>query len=103
LRNVSQLIAIVRDDCDTRLPDVARQVLKVLARQICLHHFHPHLFGDHQSRKPSQTLSGIHNTRLKRSDGRRSVHISARNSARLLAAAVDDALKLFDKRQSPSA
>src|SRR5437660_8511395 len=34
LRNVAQLIAIVRDDCDTRLPDVARQVLQVLANQI---------------------------------------------------------------------
>jgi transposase len=34
LRNVSQLIAVVRDDGDTRLPDVARQVLQVLANQI---------------------------------------------------------------------
>jgi transposase len=34
LRNVGELIAIVRDDGDTRLPDVARQVLKVLACQI---------------------------------------------------------------------
>src|SRR5262249_18368176 len=34
LRNVSELIAIVRDDGDTRLPDVARQVLQVLANQI---------------------------------------------------------------------
>src|SRR5204862_171753 len=34
LRNVGQLIAIVRDDGDTRLPDVARQVLQVLANQI---------------------------------------------------------------------
>src|SRR5438093_13070589 len=31
LRNVGELIAIVRDDGDTRLPDVARQVLQVLA------------------------------------------------------------------------
>jgi hypothetical protein len=31
---VSQLIAVVRDDGDTRLPDVARQVLQVLANQI---------------------------------------------------------------------
>jgi transposase len=34
LRNVRELIAIVRDDGDTRLPDVARQVLQVLADQI---------------------------------------------------------------------
>ena len=33
LRNVRELIAIVRDDGDTRLPDVARQVLQVLADQ----------------------------------------------------------------------
>ena len=31
LRNVSQLIAIVRDDGTKQLPDAARQVLKVLA------------------------------------------------------------------------
>ena len=30
LRNVGELIAIVRDDGDTRLPDMARQVLQVL-------------------------------------------------------------------------
>src|SRR5260370_19231607 len=34
LRNVGELIAIVRDDGDTRLPEVARQVLQVLANQI---------------------------------------------------------------------
>jgi transposase len=34
LRNVAQLIAIVRDDADLRLPDVARQVLQVLAAQL---------------------------------------------------------------------
>src|SRR6266700_2034686 len=34
LRNVGELIAIVRDDGDTRLPDAARQVLQVLANQI---------------------------------------------------------------------
>jgi len=34
LRNVAQLIAIVRDEDDLRLPDVARQVLQVLANQI---------------------------------------------------------------------
>jgi transposase len=34
LRNVGELIAIVRDDGDTRLPDVARQVLQVMANQI---------------------------------------------------------------------
>jgi transposase len=34
LRNVGELIAIVRDDGDRRLPAVARQVLQVLANQI---------------------------------------------------------------------
>src|SRR5499425_1785876 len=34
LRNVGKLIAIVRDEGDARLPDLARQVLQVLAAQI---------------------------------------------------------------------
>ena len=34
LRNVGQLIAIVRGGKDTRLPNLARQVLQVLAHQI---------------------------------------------------------------------
>ena len=34
LRNVGKLIAIVRDEGDPRLPDLARQVLQVLAEQI---------------------------------------------------------------------
>jgi transposase len=34
LRNVGRLIAIVRDADDGRLPDLARQVLEVLAAQI---------------------------------------------------------------------
>jgi transposase len=34
LRNVGELIAIVRDDGDKRLPAVAREVLQVLANQI---------------------------------------------------------------------
>jgi transposase len=34
LRNVGELIAIVRDDGDRRLPDVARLVLQVFANQI---------------------------------------------------------------------
>jgi transposase len=34
LRNVGKLIAIVRDKGDARLPDLARQVLQVLAAQI---------------------------------------------------------------------
>src|SRR5262245_19725364 len=34
LRNVGKLIAIVRDEGDARLPDLARQVLQVLANQI---------------------------------------------------------------------
>src|SRR5215216_1517280 len=34
LRNVARLIAIVRDESDARLPDLARQVLRVLAEQV---------------------------------------------------------------------
>jgi hypothetical protein len=34
LRNVAPLLAIVRDESDTRLPDLARQVLGVLASQL---------------------------------------------------------------------
>jgi len=34
LRNVARLIAIVRDESDTRLPDLARRVLDVLATQL---------------------------------------------------------------------
>src|SRR5262245_62999003 len=34
LRNVGKLIAIVRDERDAQLPDLARQVLQVLAAQI---------------------------------------------------------------------
>jgi hypothetical protein len=34
LRNVGELIAIVRDDDDRRVPDMAREVLQVLANQI---------------------------------------------------------------------
>ena len=34
LRNVARLIVIVRDASDTRLPDLARQVLEVLATQL---------------------------------------------------------------------
>ena len=34
LRNVAPLVAIVRDDSDARLPDLARQVLGVLATQL---------------------------------------------------------------------
>ena len=34
LRNVDKLIAIVRDESDARLPDLARQVLQVFATQI---------------------------------------------------------------------
>src|SRR5262245_66178496 len=37
LRNVAQLIAIVRDDGDLRLPDVARQVLRGLSAQLEQH------------------------------------------------------------------
>jgi transposase len=34
LRNIARLIAVVRDESDARLPDLARQVLEVLATQV---------------------------------------------------------------------
>jgi len=64
LRNVGQLIAIVRADGDTRLPDVARQVLQVLANQIeqietAVTALERQLLGWHKSNAVSQRLASI--------------------------------------------
>jgi transposase len=64
LRNVGELIAIVRDDGDTRLPDVARQVLQVLANQIeqieaAVTVLERQLLGWHKSNAVSQRLASI--------------------------------------------
>jgi hypothetical protein len=64
LRNVGQLIAIVRADGDTRLPDVARQVLQVLANQIeqieaAISALERQLLAWHKSNPVSQRLASI--------------------------------------------
>src|SRR5256884_6146275 len=64
LRNVSQLIAVVRDDGDTRLPDVARQVLQVLANQIeqietAITALEKQLMAWHETNAGSQPLASI--------------------------------------------
>src|SRR6516225_4493766 len=64
LRNVGELIAIVRDDGDTRLPDVARQVLQVLANQIeqietAVAALERQLLAWHKSNPVSQRLASI--------------------------------------------
>src|SRR5262250_2881344 len=64
LRNVAQLIAIVRDDDDLRLPDVARQVLQVLANQIeqieaSISALERQLLAWHKSNPVSQRLASI--------------------------------------------
>src|SRR3989441_13062487 len=64
LRNVSQLIAVVRDDGDTRLPDVARQVLQVLANQIeqietAITALERQLLAWHKTNPVSQRLASI--------------------------------------------
>src|SRR6266545_883881 len=64
LRNVGQLIAIVRDDGDTRLPDVARQVLEVLAHQIeqieaAITALERQLLAWHKTNPVSQRLASI--------------------------------------------
>jgi transposase len=64
LRNVGQLIAMVRDDGDTRLPDVARQVLQVLANQIeqietAVAALERQLLAWHKSNPVSQRLASI--------------------------------------------
>src|SRR5213595_137968 len=64
LRNVGELIAIVRDDGDTRLPDVARQVLQVLANQIeqieaAIAALEKQLMAWHKTNAVSQRLASI--------------------------------------------
>src|SRR5262245_33701928 len=64
LRNVGQLIAIVRADGDTRLPDVARQVQQVLANQIeqieaAISALERQLLAWHKSNPVSQRLASI--------------------------------------------
>lgn len=64
LRNVGQLIAIVGDDGDTRLPDVARQVLQVIASQIeqieaAIVGLEKQLMAWHETNAVSQRLASI--------------------------------------------
>src|SRR5262249_51995578 len=64
LRNVAQLIAIVRDEDDLRLPDVARQVLQVLANQIeqieaAITALEKQLMAWHNTNPVSQRLASI--------------------------------------------
>src|SRR6266516_3752863 len=64
LRNVSKLIAIVRDEGDARLPDLARQVLQVLAAQIeqleaAVAAIEKQLMAWHKSNPVSQRLASV--------------------------------------------
>src|SRR6187401_1404788 len=64
LRNVGKLIAIIRDEEDARLPDLARQVLVVLAVQIeqletAIAALEKQLMGWHKSNPISQCLATI--------------------------------------------
>src|SRR5262245_44315140 len=64
LRNVGRLIAIVRDEGDARLPDLARQVLEVLAAQIeqleaSVAAIEKQLMAWHKSNPVSQRLATI--------------------------------------------
>ena len=64
LRNVGRLIAIVRDEGDARLPDLARQVLAVLAAQIeqleaSIAAIEKQLMAWHKSNPVSQRLATI--------------------------------------------
>jgi transposase len=64
LRNVGELIAIVRDDGDKRLPAVARQVLQVLANQIeqieaAIAGLEKQLLAWHKTNAVSQRLASI--------------------------------------------
>jgi transposase len=64
LRNVGKLIAIVRDEADTRLPDLAHQVLAVLAEQIeqleaAVAALEKQLMNWHRSNPVSQRLATI--------------------------------------------
>jgi transposase len=64
LRNVGQLIAIVRDDGETRLPEIARQVLQVLGSQIeqieaAIIRLEKQLLAWHKGNPVSQRLASI--------------------------------------------
>ena len=64
LRNVGKLIAIVRDEGDGRLPDLARQVLAVLAAQIeqlegAVAALEKQLIAWHKSNPVSQRLASV--------------------------------------------
>src|SRR3954470_8526319 len=64
LRNVGQLIAIVRDESDARLPALARQVLQALATQIeqieaAVTELEKQLMAWHKSNPVSQRLATI--------------------------------------------
>src|SRR6516162_176572 len=64
LRNVDKLIAIVRDEGDARLPDLARQVLQVLAAQIeqleaAVAAIEKQLMAWHKSNPVSQRLASV--------------------------------------------
>src|SRR5262245_16075898 len=64
LRNVGKLIAIVRDEGDARLPDLARQVLQVLAVQIeqleaAVAAIEKQLMAWHKSNPVSQRLASV--------------------------------------------
>jgi transposase len=64
LRNVGKLIAIVRDQGDARLPDLARQVLQVLAAQIeqleaAVAAIEKQLMAWHRSNPISQRLTSV--------------------------------------------
>jgi transposase len=64
LRNVARLIAIIRDESDTRLPALARQVLEVLATQVeqlevAVAALEKQLVAWHKSNPVSQRLATI--------------------------------------------
>ncbi len=64
LRNVGKLIAIVRDQTDARVPDLARQVLQVLAAQIeqleaAVAAIEKQLMAWHKSNPVSQRLASV--------------------------------------------
>ena len=64
LRNVARLIAVVRDQSDVRLPDLARQVLEVLATQVeqleaAVAALEKQLMAWHKSNPVSQRLATI--------------------------------------------
>ena len=64
LRNVDKLIAIVRDESDARLPELARQVLQVLAAQIeqveaAVAELEKRLMAFHKGNPVSQRLATI--------------------------------------------